>query len=356
MIDQHALTGESTPAEKGVGDRVFASTVMVAGKVYVSVETSGSETASAKISQILNDTAGYKLTSQHKGERLADKAVIPTLTIGSRRPGDDGPGRRRGGAQQRLRHRHPDGRAAGDAQLAGPVRQQGHPGQGRPGAGADERGRHGPLRQDRHADPRAARGRPGHRLRRASRPSRSSGSPPPPSGSSTTRSPWRSCTRPHELGLDLPPTDDTQYKVGYGITVHVEGHTVRVGSRRFMEMEGIALPPEVGRGPGRGAPRGLHDGHGRRRRPPRRRDRAAGVGPARGPRDHRGPPQARDQAHRDHLGRPRGPDQEAGRDRSGWTATSPRSCPPTRPTTSRSSRRRGARSASSATGSTTRSP
>ena len=26
MIDQHALTGESTPAEKGVGDRVFAST------------------------------------------------------------------------------------------------------------------------------------------------------------------------------------------------------------------------------------------------------------------------------------------------------------------------------------------
>src|SRR4029077_10484083 len=29
------------------------------------------------------------------------------------------------------------------------------------------------------------------------------------------------------------------------ITVHVDGHTVRVGSRRFMEMEGIALTPEV---------------------------------------------------------------------------------------------------------------
>src|SRR4029077_9912859 len=83
MIAQHALTGESTPAERGVGDGVFASTVMVAGKVFVSVEPSGSDTASAKISQILNDTAGYKLTSQHKGERLADKAVIPTLTIGA---------------------------------------------------------------------------------------------------------------------------------------------------------------------------------------------------------------------------------------------------------------------------------
>ena len=81
VIDQHALTGESTPAEKGVGDRVFASTIMVAGKIFIEVEKAGNETASAQISQILNDTAGYKLTSQHKGERLADKAVIPTLAI-----------------------------------------------------------------------------------------------------------------------------------------------------------------------------------------------------------------------------------------------------------------------------------
>jgi len=48
-----------------------------------------------------------------------------------------------------------------------------------------------------------------------------------------------------ELNLALPPTDETHYKVGYGITVHVDGHTVRVGSKRFMEMEGIELPTEV---------------------------------------------------------------------------------------------------------------
>src|SRR6201993_5433509 len=82
MIDQHALTGESAPAEKGVGDRVFASTVMVAGKVHVAVEKSGSETATAKIAQILNDSAGYKLATQHKGEQIADKAVVPTLCLG----------------------------------------------------------------------------------------------------------------------------------------------------------------------------------------------------------------------------------------------------------------------------------
>ena len=83
VIDQHSLTGESTPAEKGVGDRVFASTLMVAGKILVSVESSGDETTSARIAKILHDSAGYKLSSQHRGERLADKAVIPTLAIAS---------------------------------------------------------------------------------------------------------------------------------------------------------------------------------------------------------------------------------------------------------------------------------
>src|SRR5439155_24517863 len=54
----------------------------VAGKMFVAVEKSGSETATARIAQILNDSAGYKLASQHKGEQLADKAVIPTLCLG----------------------------------------------------------------------------------------------------------------------------------------------------------------------------------------------------------------------------------------------------------------------------------
>ena len=62
---------------------MFASTLLVAGEIRVFVETSGSETASAKIGQILRDTAGYKMTSQHKGERLADQAVIPTLGVGA---------------------------------------------------------------------------------------------------------------------------------------------------------------------------------------------------------------------------------------------------------------------------------
>jgi P-type E1-E2 ATPase len=48
-----------------------------------------------------------------------------------------------------------------------------------------------------------------------------------------------------EHGLRLPVTDATQYKVGYGITVGIDGHRVRVGSRRFMELEGVPLTREV---------------------------------------------------------------------------------------------------------------
>ena len=47
------------------------------------------------------------------------------------------------------------------------------------------------------------------------------------------------------LGLSLPPTDDSQYKVGYGITVQIDGHSVRVGSKPLSSQRGS----NFGRGP-----------------------------------------------------------------------------------------------------------
>jgi heavy metal translocating P-type ATPase len=244
MIDQHALTGESTPAEKGVGDRVFASTIMVAGKMYVAVEKSGSETATAQIAQILNDTAGYKLASQHRGEQLADKAVIPTLavgalawaTIGSQGAvaalnSDLGTGIRMAAplgmlstlalcAQKGILVK--DGRALDllcevDTVLfdkTGTLTRE------RPEVGRMI-GANGfnPLQVLRFAA--AAERRFHHPIALAI------------------------LQKAQEQGLRLPSTDTTQYKVGYGITVGIDGHRVRVGSRRFMEMEGIPSTPEV---------------------------------------------------------------------------------------------------------------
>ena len=244
MIDQHALTGESTPAEKGVGDRVFASTLMVAGKVFVSVEKSGSDTASAKISQILNDSAGYKLSSQHKGERLADKAVIPTLAIGGVGLATMGPF----GAVAVLNSDFGTGiRMAAPLAMLSSLALCANKGilvkDGRALELMNEIDtvlfdKTGTLTRERPEVGRiiAANGFSEERiLQFAAAAERKFHHPIA----------LAILHKAKEFNLELPSIDDTQYKVGYGITVHVEGHEVRVGSKRFMEMEGIELPQEV---------------------------------------------------------------------------------------------------------------
>jgi heavy metal translocating P-type ATPase len=244
MIDQHALTGESTPAEKGVGDRVFAATLMVAGKILIQVEKSGNETASAKISQILNDTAGYKLSSQHKGERLADKAVIPTLVIGAAGMAIMGPG----GAVAVLNSDFGTGiRMAAPLAMLSSLALCANKGilvkDGRALELMNEVDtvlfdKTGTLTRERPEVGRiiASRGFvPEQILQYAAAAEKKFHHPIA----------LAILHKANELGLDLPATDDTRYKVGYGITVAVDGQTVCVGSRRFMDMEGVTLTANV---------------------------------------------------------------------------------------------------------------
>ncbi len=244
MIDQHALTGESTPAEKGVGDRVFASTVMVAGKVFVEVEKAGNETASAKISQILNDTAGYKLTSQHKGERLADKAVIPTLALASLGMATLGPA----GAVAILNSDFGTGiRMAAPLAMLSSLALCAHKGilvkDGRALELMNEIDtvlfdKTGTLTRERPEVGRviASNGHdPASILRYAAAAEAKFAHPIA-----------KAILHAFEAtGDPLPPIDDSRYHVGYGITVQVEGHTIRVGSARFMDLENIPIPDDV---------------------------------------------------------------------------------------------------------------
>ncbi|NOS87693.1 MAG: heavy metal translocating P-type ATPase [Methylococcaceae bacterium] len=80
-VDQHVLTGESQPAEKAVGDRAFASTIVLSGKIHIQVELSGQTTVAAQIAELLNNTAERKLGVQTRGEKMADKAALPTLAL-----------------------------------------------------------------------------------------------------------------------------------------------------------------------------------------------------------------------------------------------------------------------------------
>lgn len=92
MLDQHSLTGESAPAEKRRGEKVFASTIVVSGRIYVEVEETGENTLASQIVNIVNEAAEHKVKIQSSGEVLADRMVIPTLGLGALGFATTGPG------------------------------------------------------------------------------------------------------------------------------------------------------------------------------------------------------------------------------------------------------------------------
>lgn len=81
VVDQHMLTGESAPLEKKLNDKVLAATTLLAGKLYIKVEEAGQKTTASKIAEIIKNSAEYKPQVMSFGERMADKAVIPTLAL-----------------------------------------------------------------------------------------------------------------------------------------------------------------------------------------------------------------------------------------------------------------------------------
>ncbi len=246
MVDQHALTGESAPVEKIAGEKVFAATTVIAGKIRVAVTSAGRDTTAAKLAQILNETSGHTLKAASKGTQLADRAVTPTLALGALSLAT------RGAASATAVVNCDLGtgiRMASPIALLSSLTLAAQHGVlvksglaletmsdvdtflfDKTGTLTRERPEVGRiLTFDRHAEDRilawaaAAENRFSHPIAKAIL-DRFAGS-----------------------GEPMPETDDTKYAVGYGVTVGVEGHTVHVGSARFMAHEGVALPPELDR-------------------------------------------------------------------------------------------------------------
>ena len=80
-VDQHILTGEAQPAEKGPGDRVFAATILLAGRIEVQVEKTGAETAAAQIREVLANSTDFRSAIQARWINVADRTVLPTLGL-----------------------------------------------------------------------------------------------------------------------------------------------------------------------------------------------------------------------------------------------------------------------------------
>ncbi len=243
-IDQHKLTGEAQPAEKGVGDPVFAATVVLSGKIYIHVEKTGEETAAAQIGHILNETTDFTPSVQIRGREIADRAAAPTLGLSVLSLPWVGPSQALAilfsGVGYNMQILGPlsvlnflqimahqgilikDGRALEQVSKIDTVvfDKTGTLTLEQPHVGAIYR-YHGYTEADILTYAAAAEHRQAHPIAKAIQLSA------------------------HERQLTLPDIGGATYEVGYGIKVSLEQKRIRVGSNHFMALEGVAMPTEL---------------------------------------------------------------------------------------------------------------
>lgn len=246
ILDQHALTGESAPAEKTVGDKVFAATLLLAGKIIVAVEKAGRETAASKISEILASTVAHKLRSQSRGEEMADQAVIPTLALAAVAAGTVGPSSALAVINSEM---------GTGIRMAAPLGML---------TSITLCAQHGILVKDGRALEIMRKvdtvlfDKTGTLTREKPEVGRilCCGAHPAEEILELAAAAEQKFSHPiaraildrfKQLDRPIPALDTSKYKVGYGITVELGGRTVRVGSRRFMQQEDISVPEAVDR-------------------------------------------------------------------------------------------------------------
>jgi Cu2+-exporting ATPase len=81
LINQQTMTGEALPVERAAGDTVFAGTVVEHGEIDVRVNHVGLQTAVGRIVAVIEGAAAEKSDIQLFAERLADRDVRRTLTL-----------------------------------------------------------------------------------------------------------------------------------------------------------------------------------------------------------------------------------------------------------------------------------
>ncbi len=244
MVDQHILTGESAPVEKKSGDKVLASTTVLAGKIYVKVEDVGENTVEAKVRKIIVESANYKPKLQSTGEQIADKMVLPTLVLGALGFGISGPSAALGILNADygtgIRVAAPTAVLASLANAArnGIVVKKGSALETLPKIDTFLFDKTGTLT---HETPEVSEiiGANGYNKEEiltyaATAEQRFSH----PIANAIMK-------KAKELKLKIMKKDESEYNVGFGVRVKVNGDTVKVGSTRFMNMENIPIPEHI---------------------------------------------------------------------------------------------------------------
>ncbi len=243
-VDQHVLTGESRPAEKEAGDQIFASTLVLSGKIYVLAEKAGQETTAANIVEILNRTASHRTSLESEAEKFADRSVLPTFALSGLAYTLAGSN---GGLAVLFSGIGYNMRIVGPVSTLNFLRiaaensilikdicalerlsqidtfifdKTGTLTLERPHVGAVH-SCNGLSQETLLTYAAAAEYRQVHPIARAI------------------------LAAAEEQGLNIPEIEDASYKVGYGISVNLSEQLIRVGSERFMETENLSVPDNL---------------------------------------------------------------------------------------------------------------
>lgn len=243
-VDQHILTGESTLTEKSAGDQAFASTTVLSGRICIQVEQAGEETTVAKIGQMLNDTIDFRANADLRAEELADKTVVPVLIAGGLSLPFLGPMGALAILNSHFKYKmsvmapisimnylniaSQSGILIKDGRTLDLLDQVDTIVFDKTGTLTEEQPHVGAIHVCGDLDEEAvltyaaaAEHRQTHPIARAI------------------------VEAAESQNLVLPATDDTDYKLGYGLTVVIEGRVVRVGSHRFMEISQVVIPEAI---------------------------------------------------------------------------------------------------------------
>jgi Cu2+-exporting ATPase len=78
-IDESKLTGESMPVERAYSNQVFAATVVLEGKIYVSCESIGANTKAGAMLEAVQDAPLHETKMQNYAALMADRLVVPIM-------------------------------------------------------------------------------------------------------------------------------------------------------------------------------------------------------------------------------------------------------------------------------------
>ncbi len=78
-LDQSKLTGEALPVEVDKGGKVYASTVVLEGKIYVICDSVGSNTQAGGVLESVKSAPLHETKIQNYASLMADKLVVPII-------------------------------------------------------------------------------------------------------------------------------------------------------------------------------------------------------------------------------------------------------------------------------------